>query len=687
MVQVDVSIAADTEPLSLASDLAPPQATISRLPTELLLEIFSRLVESNLIRSSDRRAPSDWSPKQLAFTQVCHSWRHIALADPSLWTCIPTNHSPSWSKKFIDRSRSLPISLRIWTGDLYYESLAPIIEQKSRIEKLSLVRASRAYESDPGVFEHILDRLHHLSMPSLRALEICGFADIRSLPNLLSDRFLGGVATPYLTKLSLQYCGISSSSLLFQGNLTELFLSHIVIWSSVADILDSLRRLPNLQDLTIESVLPPPSSPDVAPEVSHLYLPFLQNLTLGDNHVSFKFAIILLEHLSFHCLESFELSVASGRPPEKGFQWQNPLVFRALKLQSCTLSPLSSLLQPSLLHLELLSTTIWDSITGLLETLRHLPNLRKLILVSPVGMHPVPDSVPQPQTVALPDLEWIILDDRGFQGPVSWIPSLISYLTIPRTAKVSLTCDINETHISIMVQMVSDLFLPARMAGLRLSNVDMAVGDGAHLLSLGAHMCFPTLFAPNASHVNMTLANSEIKQTIEVAFRNHARHPFEFSKSGMEQLSSRLFTGCIPAIRSVNMKCFLPVHLYLFDPMVLVFICLTLLEEITVVGDSFLPLAEALVSATTNAPFAATFPRLRHVTCEGISFCYLSVKATQCIHAGLKALNATESDRVIRVSLRQCRVTENFVRRLRECLPVDALDWDGVTNVYDPRTW
>ncbi|KAI0322075.1 hypothetical protein OF83DRAFT_1167864 [Amylostereum chailletii] len=63
-------------------------------------------------------------------THVSHPWREVALSCPSLWWNVTCSLGPEWTKRFISRSKSVPIRLDIWAPrrstweDRYYLAYA-----------------------------------------------------------------------------------------------------------------------------------------------------------------------------------------------------------------------------------------------------------------------------------------------------------------------------------------------------------------------------------------------------------------------------------------------------------------------------------------------------------------------------------------------------------------------------------
>lgn len=96
-------------------------APISRLPPEILAEIFIACLDRDNSQSSDNGSESDKLDLRLTLGQVCSSWRSVAWGLPMLWTTIHCRIlHPNRSKKLADllfqwllRAQTLSISVTI----------------------------------------------------------------------------------------------------------------------------------------------------------------------------------------------------------------------------------------------------------------------------------------------------------------------------------------------------------------------------------------------------------------------------------------------------------------------------------------------------------------------------------------------------------------------------------------------
>lgn len=113
-------------------------APISRLPPEILAEIFLHCVEAKWLdipptisKRSDIRL--DKSPCRLAGT--CRRWRIIAHSTPRLWSCIalvlrPKHVKPDveFTKIWLDRSVASPLSICLESDGAFKSDLQPLME-------------------------------------------------------------------------------------------------------------------------------------------------------------------------------------------------------------------------------------------------------------------------------------------------------------------------------------------------------------------------------------------------------------------------------------------------------------------------------------------------------------------------------------------------------------------------------
>ncbi|KAJ3880130.1 hypothetical protein F5051DRAFT_324440, partial [Lentinula edodes] len=111
----------NSELVQARSDLLEHRALLSgarKLPVEIISEIFLQCLPEVDTLSFMRPEPHpDQAP--LLLTQVCRSWRSIAIATPRLWSTLIINASNGSSshceitKLWLDRSRNVPLTFTL----------------------------------------------------------------------------------------------------------------------------------------------------------------------------------------------------------------------------------------------------------------------------------------------------------------------------------------------------------------------------------------------------------------------------------------------------------------------------------------------------------------------------------------------------------------------------------------------
>jgi hypothetical protein len=96
----------------------PPASPISRLPVELLTQIFTHVPRIEFEESLQATPvtptpPSSPKPAWIAITQVCQHWRAIATNCKDFWSYIPLQTSPYWVEVSLARSYPCPISFSV----------------------------------------------------------------------------------------------------------------------------------------------------------------------------------------------------------------------------------------------------------------------------------------------------------------------------------------------------------------------------------------------------------------------------------------------------------------------------------------------------------------------------------------------------------------------------------------------
>ncbi|KAI0038686.1 hypothetical protein FA95DRAFT_1613193 [Auriscalpium vulgare] len=216
---------------------------VARLPADILYEAFGLLsyysfeLDVTISLREHRRRLRDGYLGWVAITRVCRSWRNVAINSPTLWSyvIVPCPLGQGWAQRYIDRAQSAPLT--IWQMS-WSPSLAPpvtfeFIEQNlSRLERLCATE------------EELLTL--HAPAPQLRYLRI------RCSTPTLSPFILGGATNvPNLRHLHVSDAAPWSSPILTGLVILEVSLALTGPMEDHAGILDALRAMPRLVDLTL----------------------------------------------------------------------------------------------------------------------------------------------------------------------------------------------------------------------------------------------------------------------------------------------------------------------------------------------------------------------------------------------------------------------------------------------------
>ncbi|KAH9007284.1 hypothetical protein EDB86DRAFT_75656 [Lactarius hatsudake] len=225
------------------------RALVSRLPVEILIQIFSYCPASDLYPHVRHRPPPPW----LAVTHVCRRWRNAALSCPSLWVeIISTNFE--WTAAMLERSKDLPIHVSVDDGGSAQMpcelSTARLLFTKiHRMQSLAMTCAHAIIACVPMLFEA-------KAAPLLQELIITNFHPSHPLDLVARPLFSG--ETPNLQFLSLYRCRVLWSSPLLQCDLVYLSISHVPPDQRpyLGQVLQVLKRLTRLECLQLDEALP-----------------------------------------------------------------------------------------------------------------------------------------------------------------------------------------------------------------------------------------------------------------------------------------------------------------------------------------------------------------------------------------------------------------------------------------------
>ncbi|KAF4606075.1 hypothetical protein EYR38_000120 [Pleurotus pulmonarius] len=274
------------------------------LPAEVLSRIFGSLAYCRHGYSS----PLQW----IAATHVCHTWRNIALNEPSLWTDFTDVH-PKWVREMFSRSKAAPLVL-LQPRPLDPPDIAFIFDHVIEFpERIGELRMS----SDQA----FLDRLIQPA-PFLRSLVI---GEVNFPPN-----FLGGFAPRlrhlvYLGNLPLEASWLENLTGLesfggvyleasYLSGLTSLQLgSGWSAWDATSRrptritvdiLLSALENMPLLRSLNL--LLPKDVQQASSSRLAPVYLQYLVDVTIIFDTLE---AATIFPHLRIDHLEKL---LASG---------------------------------------------------------------------------------------------------------------------------------------------------------------------------------------------------------------------------------------------------------------------------------------------------------------------------------------------------------------------------------------
>ncbi|KAG0709296.1 hypothetical protein DFH29DRAFT_224156 [Suillus ampliporus] len=215
-------------------------ARISCLPPEILATVFRHYVEEQDFASHT----SNSAPACMTVTHVCGQWRQVALECPTLWTFI-SSASARWIGIMLERSKNAALVVTYNVPVSPRDCLEQILSQLPRIKDL------RLYLSVSNV-DRIVDLLSSQPAPLLQIFKFSvmalGLVTLRDISNTI---FQGHA--PQLQSVELGMCYFSWTSCIFSGLRT--LCVYGIATTSLAQLVPALRRMPDLEHLTLERVL------------------------------------------------------------------------------------------------------------------------------------------------------------------------------------------------------------------------------------------------------------------------------------------------------------------------------------------------------------------------------------------------------------------------------------------------
>ena len=244
---------------------------ISRLPTELLLEIFIICV-SWLYTPHGHNIKRIQNP--LAFTQVSRTWRLASLSSPHLWSKIDLSN-PLFAFHFLQRSKKVPLSLiSALPLKLDTDVLAPHAHRLSSIDLFLF----------PDDMESLFARVGpHLKSVTELSLKVPPVSCCLALD----------LSFPHVRKLTLDCVSIQWEHI---QNLTHLSLRGLSpeFCPSLTRLLSIFEKSPYLTYVRLENITTPLSSSCSSFSQNTIHLPHLNEMTISSQPTTISSLLSLL---------------------------------------------------------------------------------------------------------------------------------------------------------------------------------------------------------------------------------------------------------------------------------------------------------------------------------------------------------------------------------------------------------
>jgi hypothetical protein len=273
---------------------------VNSLPDEILVRIF------NMVGLNSANGPEDVGPCHLAFSQVCHSWREIALTTPSLWTSPVFGWSAEASIEFVRRAHQMPlyVSLQVGTRHEHAEILRYILTHDSLLRELSIT-------GDITCISELLE-CESEPQPHLTTLKLGSFSPTDEPPPSVSQMFQGNA--PMLASVHVSGCSIDWHSSLL-NSVTELIIDfEKTHWRmDLSNVLATLEHAPVLKSVYFKNAFSRRSfSQDLSLPNGPLRPACLRKIYLQDDVLCM---VILLQHLILHPTSQISLNASHDRKP------------------------------------------------------------------------------------------------------------------------------------------------------------------------------------------------------------------------------------------------------------------------------------------------------------------------------------------------------------------------------------
>ncbi|KDQ18251.1 hypothetical protein BOTBODRAFT_171908 [Botryobasidium botryosum FD-172 SS1] len=205
---------------------------INRLPIEIFIQIFLPGVIDDIKSHKPLRIPLF----AITISHVCHFWREIALASPTLWTLL----HPSHPTELVARAKAIPRDVVLTPDSLSIDVNPTLMNMQS-------LRIVLPDQEDPVNLTQLMSH----PAPTLSALYLSTTPGCdRGMAEIPGHPFEGEHC---LEVVSIRNCGINWKTNLLVG-LQRLCLSHIDIayWMGLRELLLILEACPELRDLDLQ---------------------------------------------------------------------------------------------------------------------------------------------------------------------------------------------------------------------------------------------------------------------------------------------------------------------------------------------------------------------------------------------------------------------------------------------------
>ncbi|KAJ3489866.1 hypothetical protein NLI96_g1823 [Meripilus lineatus] len=284
--------------------------SISQFPPEILAEIFIQFAqiyeeaEDAELKVMWRSKPYSWLP----ITHVCHRWREVALGAPRLWSRIAVNGNPTLLALVLERSQQAPIVLKVNIMENQASKARRFLEiLRTHTPRLCSLDF-RCHKFPLDVQSLTLDK----PAPLLRSVVLVSVNTQDIIQN--SAKLLLNFDTPVLEYLEIMNKAFVWEPTVFRPTLRALRLGSILDghratgarYPSSQQFIQSLRKMPLLEELHLENVFPIPNQP--YPRGEMVNFPHLKRLRLMGTS---RECTLFLRHVNFPYTANVDFTIKS----------------------------------------------------------------------------------------------------------------------------------------------------------------------------------------------------------------------------------------------------------------------------------------------------------------------------------------------------------------------------------------